>query len=322
MNNNYLQKFNTSHSHGIMFHHFHSKKHSKSQGSISALEFVKIIKFLGRENILSPEEYLFKLNSNKLNKKEICLTFDDSLKSQYDIALPILDDFNLKAFWFVYTAPLKNHYIFYESFREFINSKFKNFDHFFYYFKLYFENNFKIKLNELIMTDYIKNKKKLHPMYSNNDIIYRYLRDIYFTDVKFRYFGIKLMKSKKFDYKKISKNLFLTKDNISDLSNNNHYIGLHSYSHPMKMSSKNYRFQYREYKKNYDEINSITNIKPISASFPANSYDNNTLKIFNKLKIQIAFRANMNKTKNKNKNNNLVIPRQNHALINKFLKKN
>ena len=101
MNNNYLQKFNTSQSHGIMFHHFHSKKHNKSQGSISALEFVKIIKFLGRENILSPEEYLFKLNSNKLNKKEICLTFDDSLKSQYDVALPILDDFNLKAFWFV-----------------------------------------------------------------------------------------------------------------------------------------------------------------------------------------------------------------------------
>ena len=81
MNNSYLEIFKPCLSHGIMFHHFHSKSHNKSQGSISDYEFSKIIEFLGRKNILSPDEYLFKLNSNKLNKNEICLTFDDSLKA-------------------------------------------------------------------------------------------------------------------------------------------------------------------------------------------------------------------------------------------------
>ena len=35
---------------------------------------------------------------------EICLTFDDGLKSQYDVALPILNDFNIKAFFFISTS--------------------------------------------------------------------------------------------------------------------------------------------------------------------------------------------------------------------------
>ena len=34
------------------------------------------------------------------------VTFDDNLKCQYDIALPILDKYSLKAFWFIYTSPL------------------------------------------------------------------------------------------------------------------------------------------------------------------------------------------------------------------------
>ena len=32
------------------------------------------------------------------------------LKCQYDIALPILDKYNLKAFWFIYTGPLKKEF--------------------------------------------------------------------------------------------------------------------------------------------------------------------------------------------------------------------
>ena len=39
--------------HGITFHHFHDhKKHKKSQGSITRDDFYKIIKFVGRRNII------------------------------------------------------------------------------------------------------------------------------------------------------------------------------------------------------------------------------------------------------------------------------
>ena len=47
--------------HGIMFHHFHDDKlHSKSQGSISRDDFYKLIKFIGRKNIINADEFFLK----------------------------------------------------------------------------------------------------------------------------------------------------------------------------------------------------------------------------------------------------------------------
>ena len=90
-NNKYL-------SHGIMFHHFHDNKmYPNSPGSLDKNQLRKIIKFIGKDNIIEPLEFIEKLKNDKLNS-EICLTFDDALKCQFDIAQPILEEFKLKAF--------------------------------------------------------------------------------------------------------------------------------------------------------------------------------------------------------------------------------
>ena len=90
-----------------MFHHFHDKNHVKGQGSISNLEFKSIIDFYCNNfNLLSAEIFLDKFILGKLNKDDICITFDDNLKCQYDIALPVLNDLKIKAFWFIYSSPL------------------------------------------------------------------------------------------------------------------------------------------------------------------------------------------------------------------------
>ena len=92
-----------------MFHHFHdNKKYLKSQGSINQNQLLKIIKYIGRDNILNADEFCEKLKKNKLRKNNVCFTFDDALKCQYDIALPILQDYKIKAFFFVYSSILKN----------------------------------------------------------------------------------------------------------------------------------------------------------------------------------------------------------------------
>ena len=58
--------------HGITFHHFHDhKKHKKSQGSITRDDFYKIIKFVGRRNIIDSSEFLYKFNKKKLADKDI-----------------------------------------------------------------------------------------------------------------------------------------------------------------------------------------------------------------------------------------------------------
>ena len=115
---------------GVMFHEFHDgKKYKKTYGSISRNEFIKIIKSLKNYNIVSPNEFTNKLYYK--NKKNICLTFDDGLKSKYKIALPVLKKFKIKAFFFIYTEIFQKKINLFEITRYFINSKFKNFDEFY-----------------------------------------------------------------------------------------------------------------------------------------------------------------------------------------------
>ena len=83
-----------------MFHHFHNfKNYKKTQGSISKNQFIKIINFIGKKNIVSADEYIYKLNNKKLKPKEVCLTFDDGLKCHFEIVYPILKKLKLKLFF-------------------------------------------------------------------------------------------------------------------------------------------------------------------------------------------------------------------------------
>ena len=93
----YFQNSN-SFFYGIMFHHFHDgKRHVKGQGSITEEQFKKIISHIGRKNILDAEEFIERYKQ-KTFSKHVCITFDDSLKCQFDIALPILEKFKIKAY--------------------------------------------------------------------------------------------------------------------------------------------------------------------------------------------------------------------------------
>ena len=75
----------------IMFHHFHNKFHKKTQGSISGAQLQKVIEYLqSRYNLINSHEFCQKVIDKKIKKKDVCLTFDDCLKSQFDIAFPIL----------------------------------------------------------------------------------------------------------------------------------------------------------------------------------------------------------------------------------------
>ena len=126
--------FNKSNSfyHGIMFHHFHDDNiHTRIQGSISRDDFYKIIYFIGRKNILDADIFFDKYKKNKLKKNEVCITFDDALKSQIDIALPVLEDLKIKSFFFVYTSIFDENPDTLEIFRYFRNVYFNSVDDFY-----------------------------------------------------------------------------------------------------------------------------------------------------------------------------------------------
>ena len=76
--------------------------HKQGQGSISKDDFYKLIKFVGRKNILDANIFFEKFKKNKLKENEVCFTFDDGIKCQIDIALPILEELNIKVLFYLH----------------------------------------------------------------------------------------------------------------------------------------------------------------------------------------------------------------------------
>jgi hypothetical protein len=159
----YINKNNNFY-HGLMFHHFHDNKvHKKSQGSITRDQFFKLIKFIGRNNILDSDDFFFRLKEKKLKSTDVCLTFDDGIKSQFDVALPVLEDLKIKSFFFIYSSVFEDKPDFLEVYRYFRSNFYINVDSFYKdFFKILGKDlSFFFKKNLAI----IRLKKLKHPFY-------------------------------------------------------------------------------------------------------------------------------------------------------------
>ncbi len=313
--------------HGIMFHYFHDDaKHKKSQGSISKDELYKIIKFIGKKNIINADLFHQKLKENKLKSNEVCFTFDDSVKSQIDVALPVLEDLNIKSFFFIYSSIFEFNLNNLEVYRHFRVNFFRNINEFYDFFYKFIEKDI---ANFFFQNEKIISEKKIKfPHYSFEDIKFRLVRDQFLSKNEYDEIMVKLMKEKNFDPKKIYPDLFINKKEILDLNNLGHTIGLHTHSHPTSLEKLDYENQKLEYEKNLKILSEILNKKNNilkSMSHPCGSYNQNTLKILNQLGIEIGFKQTMRIEKEKGmkkiNNSNLEIARQDHAEIIKRINK-
>tara|TARA_Y100000991_G_scaffold215711_1_gene207731 strand:- start:26203 stop:27114 length:912 start_codon:yes stop_codon:yes gene_type:complete len=302
-----------------MFHHFHDDFHKKSQGSIDEKSFNMIIDYLeSKYDILPPDLYIQRFESKALTCRDICITFDDSLRCQYDIAFPILKKRNIKAFFFIYSSTLTDNPDKLELYRLFRNEKFKNIDHFYSNFfklaSLKYEKDFRKGEENFQKSNYLQDYK----FYSYSDKFFRFLRDIVFNDSIYEELMNELFKNFKFDIKSASERLWMSPNQIKDLYQQGHEIGLHSHSHPFNMDNLNYDKQEKEYSTNlYFLENIIGKNKVRSMSHPCGRYNSDTLKILNNLNVIIGFGSNL---KTKNTNNNLEIPREDHINILNSLK--
>jgi peptidoglycan/xylan/chitin deacetylase (PgdA/CDA1 family) len=293
---------------GLMFHHFHSSKNSKTEGSITKKKFENTLKKVGLKNIISAHKFI-------KSSDKVCITFDDSLSCQYDIALPILNKYNLKAFWFLYSSSLNPKIDNIEIFRIFRNKKFANFNNFYKKFLNFLVD--KKNLNSFLKKNYkeMKKLKKNYPFYSLNEIEFRFIRDKFLTKKQYISLIKKMYFDYKFNYKKEAKNIFLNKSQIKKLSKNGQIIGLHSHSHPTKISALSQNEQLKEYKKNKVILEKIIDKKIITSSHPSGDYNLNTLKILKRLGIILSFRSNIKKD-NRYLNTiyeNLTVPREDHV---------
>ena len=307
--------------HGIMFHHFHDDGiHTKGQGSIDKDDFYKMINFIGRNNILDADIFFEKFKNNKLKEKEVCLTFDDGIKCQIDVALPILEELKIKSFFFVYTSMFEGKPDNLEIFRYFRMNYFNNVDEFYNSFyqvldkdlKTFFEDN----------NDKIKATKIKFPHYSIEDIKFRLVRDIFLTKSQYEETMLLMIKEKQFNYKDFFKKLFFQKDDLKTLDSLGHLVGLHSHNHPTLLEKLNYDEQKDEYEKCLSSISNILD-KPKNEikymSHPCGSYNKDTFEILKELGIELGFKQIMTiepeKGMKKINNSFLEIARQDQAEI-------
>ena len=300
--------------HSIMFHHFHNNIHLPAQGSISSEEFYDMIAWLGKRfNILDANNYTDKFISGTLNKTDICLSFDDALLCQYDIVIPVLEELNITAFFFVYSSALLGKSSNLEVYRLFRSSVYKNIDVF---YKSFFE-----KLISVDNIRYVKHKEKFnllnylnqYSFYSKNDKWFRYLRDVFLSTDKYDEIMQEIMREKNFDTKAAKENIWMTEEQLLDIHLKGHKVGLHSYSHPTVISKLTIYEQTLEYKKNLQHLSKLLNCSNInSMAHPCGDYSNETLDILKNMGIKIGFCSNMII---KDRKGSLEVPREDHANI-------
>lgn len=280
--------------HGIMFHHFcDHKNHLRGQGAIDQKEFEKILDFLDDFNILNANKWLEKAANNKLKDNDICITFDDGLRCQYDIALPVLEKRKLTAFWFVYSNIYDGYLGRLEIYRYYRTAFFRDVEEFYKkFFNFLGSSQHEEFVNKGLKNVNIEDHLKEFKFYSYNDKKFRFIRDKILGQDNYFKIMDELIKNDNLDLNKLNSLLWMDECQIQELSLKGHVIGLHSYSHPTELASLSKKEQALEYEKNFYHLSNILRKTPITMSHPCNSYNQHTLQILNNLGVKLGFRSN------------------------------
>lgn len=287
----------------VMFHYFYdNKKYKKVQGAINAQELEDLI-LSKKYKVISAERWLNKYKNKKLEKNEICFSFDDGLKEQKEIALPILEKYKLKAIFNINTYPTINGIDKLEIYRYYRNYYFKNVEEFYKIFFSYLDKNFQDYKKNSELNDFsnylIKSK-----FYSYNDRKFRYFRDVI---LKEKYYEIMDELIKKIqNLQEVKNKIWLKKEDIKNLSDLGHLIGLHTHTHPTNLDELTFSEQLKEFEENKNILEKIIGKRIELAAYPCGKYNKDTFICMNKLGIKFGLSA----TTKENNNHNLLISRE------------
>jgi peptidoglycan/xylan/chitin deacetylase (PgdA/CDA1 family) len=278
-----------------MFHHFHDGgKHPPAQGTISSAQFERIIdRFVSDGGIPPAAVWAQKAQSGILEQGEACLTFDDALKSQFDVALPVLRRKGLTAFWFVQSGVLTGEARHLEAFRRFRNEYFPSIEDFYQSFHAralaVVSRATARRVNVAVPDDYLQEFR----FYTADDRRFRFIRDRVLLPQEYVEIMSDLMRTMNTSVEDCSRGLLLDRDCLQTLESEGHIIGLHSHTHPMCLADLPKETQRAEYQNNYEILRKILVAPPITMSHPCNSYSADTLEILRGLGIRLGFRSNM-----------------------------
>ena len=275
----------------IMFHHFHGGQHPVGQGSLSAGELDRILRHLTTSyTVLDPRHFMDKALDESLAEREICLTFDDGLRCQLDIAEPILHEHGLSAFFFVYSGVLLGQSESLEVFRDFRNTQYRSIEDFYADFFRAFADRYPERAKEY-EAGYPRDHLAGYKFYSDSDRRFRYVRDFVLSASEYEKLMSFLMSRREYSPASAARRLWLDGQDLRYLQSRGHEIGLHSHTHPTRFDVLTAEEQAREYEMNKLLIEREIGREVISMSHPCGLYNDDTLKILSRLGVRIGFRA-------------------------------
>ena len=277
---------------GIMFHHFHGGKHQPDgHGSVSASELDSLIREIGRKNFISAKEWTRIFAETEKAPDKFFLTFDDGLLSQFDVALPVLEDWNLEAFWFVYSSPFLGEPAQIEIFRKFKFTCFPSIDVYHSKFFAQVPSVVEQSLSSPEFHLFRKEYESTFPFYSQDEILYRYIRDRALTPTAYAETVYSLIDLAGVELEELENDIWMDSQMLNTLAANGHELGLHSYSHPTNIAGLDLTKQKDEYAKNLHHLLEIMN-EVSCVAHPCNSYSRQTLDVLMDLGIKFGFRSN------------------------------
>ncbi len=281
---------------GLMLHHFYDDNlHPQGQGAISRNEFESLLDYIEtNHNLLRAEVWMDRALNGKLDNNDVCVTLDDALRCQYDIALPVLKERNLSAFWFVYSSVFDKKLGKIEVYRYFRTVCFNSIEEFYYAFdQALAKSNFSSIVKENLEGFDAHQYLSQHSIYTEQDRKFRFLRDKCLGLARYDSIMESMIENSSLDQEMLFEQLWMDNECLSELQSLGHIIGLHSYSHPTEMVALSAECQRDEYTKNVHHLKQVLGSNPISISHPCNSYDATTLGILRELGIKLGFRSNM-----------------------------
>lgn len=302
---------------GQMYHHFHDDAtHRRGQGSIDANTFSAVISdAISAGEILTPRGFATAVENGTLAPGQTCITFDDALLCQYDIAAPVMEVLGVRGFFFVYTSILGDNPDPLEFYRDFRNTQFDHIENFYAAFFDRIAKQFPAlqkNLSQSFPEDYLSQFR----FYSDNDRRFRFFRDHVAGPGLYREIMDDMLEA--WGYDKIARagELFMSPEHLRRLAAAGHEIGLHSHSHPTMIDALSPAEQIAEYSRNKTLLEDILE-KPVwSMSHPCGRYNETTLRVLSQLGIKLGFRHSLHVTEIVSA---LEVPRENHSNLVKAL---
>lgn len=201
-----------------MFHGFHSDNHVVTPGSISQDDFRSMLEKVAKhKSIVGPEEFWNRVSrADYVGRSDFCiLTFDDALKSQFELAVPVLEDLGISAIFNVYTGVFDDQKPTLEIFAQFRSQYFDSFGQFLEVFQ---ENLALIGRNPAqILSEYPRDYLQLFPFYSTEERHFRYMRDQVLTKIEYETVMLEMIHKKDTNATEIANSLWMTESDLSEL---------------------------------------------------------------------------------------------------------